>query len=752
MASDYVPYTKRANYRKKSSEQGSKDSFDRSVVVIKDSEGNVEYRRRGSSGGSSNIDSAGMAVSETEKARESVQEARSASQREKLSNIKKAEYDRRISNIFLRKRIQRENAEGRSGSPAGESFTVRAPTDEDYKKANVRPITEDIKDERRRLRFEEARATNPFSSKGFVARGAYGGMVITDALSGKGWLYRADTGSKFLNRTVERTVSNPYEAALYLTGAGKAVGLAGKGARSALGAFGFGASSVVFVQRTAAGAIELTGEVSNPAEFRGVEKALGAEFDVVSREARRRELELLGKGGFNIPLTDKKVSPRLLAAELNPVFGSEAEFKRVAREEFKNRGLSGRELDNAVIAAVRDRRVRSGAEFVGFVAGSARVELLGRESFGYSFGKSQQFIKGKEFNELFRYGFKNIAPLGLIEGATQQSLQQDLRLDRKDFKDIGLAGGAGFVSAGLIGGAVVGFTMRPKSRAVTSFTGNILDVPYEVLGDKTADLVEYLGRKTGRSLGPRVAVVTPTPADVFSLGAATEPLGSAKKVKSEKVGKGRKKTGAFDDFLKFSPNSFSVTEATIPTPADIFSDQFVPSDTPPNTPADTTTKEDTIIDTQIDSVTDTVTDALTETSTYVNTNTPANTATIITSVPVLTPQIRTAPFPFFPPSGDVFGGGGGGVRGAGLAFVNELNVGLGLLSGLGGGRGEVNLIGSGGVKKKKGKKGKKGKKANEPLLFGNVLGGDLFNFDVQVKKGKNKGGSGILGFKMPRLV
>ncbi len=573
--------------------------------------------------------------------------------------------------------------------------------------------------------------------------------------------------------------------------AGIGVGLfsLGAGAPKALGATVKATKATLKGTRAARAALEATKAAKATAKLRatrsfqflkniGLGVAEAKAIPIVTRKiskatATPEQRQVIGSLGFEEAVkagfAAEKESVRAkgffpaLAGELpfTSQFLARGEFEKATRAQFEKRGLKGQALELRVQAALRQRTAGNIGETAALLEISRRAESVGRKGVVTAFeragAKGVKFTEKKSFGTLFKLTAPSIARAGFIEGFSQEIAQQESRRLPTNLKEAGIIGGIGALSAGAIGGTIVGTKLAKPAvskgiELVTFFTD-----PFEKPGDLLQDLTEVTQKRIlGRTIRtPQISKVIKEE-DIITLGV-------------RKSAKGFKRPKASAVFT-FDPNPFIpitptptqkppkikdlpdlssigvVTPSQVQKPgkpkAPIISFATTPVSTPTEiptlesiigapisptitTPVQTPIPVDVPVDIPIVTPTQTVTNIFTPTGTP--TNVPINVPISTTiPIPVFTPLIRSPP-PFIPGFG--LPSGFGRRRGKGAkrkAFVNELEASRAILSNLifGG----IGPISQPLPKKTKGKKKKsKTKTPKLPGLPDLKQGGQLFD-------------------------
>jgi len=402
-------------------------------------------------------------------------------------------------------------------------------------------------------------------------------------------------------------------------------------------------------------------------------------------------------------------------------------FTVAVRNELERRGLRGKELDRAVNELLRRRRTTDISEGVGFGLASASTELAGRRIVAKEFnflGRAGKEITKRRFSPgLAAIGFKELAPLGAIEGAVQDAERQRSQLGKATTRTIKESALFGAVTAGVLGGVLVGTAGAPKVQTVTNIGVNVVD-PFEGIGDKIADAVQAGQRGAGIRV-PVAGLTVSGKGDTFTF-AGTQPKGT-RKAPSINIGTLFKK-GAPTTVITPS-KQLSLTTTLDPAVQTGRVTSIIPTNIviPPATitPAATKTVTESpvitgvIVTNPIPIITETDTSSRTTTQTSTTTAVPTFTETL-----TATPLLRSPP-PFLPFLSNAGGGAGvGTTKGKKVKFIDELAASQSILVGALGGRPAPKKKPA---KKKKRKKAAKKKRQVRALnLFGKKRRG-VFN-------------------------
>lgn len=360
-----------------------------------------------------------------------------------------------------------------------------------------------------------------------------------------------------------------------------------------------------------------------------------------------------------------------LAFQINPALSTKKSvFKDTVTSELQSQGLSGRELQSGVDAALRQRKFISGGEAGGLLEISRSSERIGRREVANVFeaaGKKGVSIEKKKLGwDLFKKTFRPISQAGAVEGFSAEVTQQSSREEPLNIKKALGMSAAGAATAGIIGGGIAGLKPnRPGASKVLEIGTWFMD-PFEKPGDVAADVTEFGLRKMGRKVPTPSIFTSSKPDSVVSFGVSGKPTSSGKASSTLPT-------------LSTEGKSSGPIPTSRPIPFDsIWTRNPIPTPTTPTTP----TKTKKPVNPPFPVFTPTVPPIATPTAVPIpiEEETPVMTPTNIFSpvtIPTSTPMFRMPPpipLPF--PS---FGSGYGGNAGRGSSrFVNELDASLGV--------------------------------------------------------------------------
>lgn len=314
--------------------------------------------------------------------------------------------------------------------------------------------------------------------------------------------------------------------------------------------------------------------ISTGQNFRDVEKQLfraGLESQKASF-ADNKGLTI-GKG---------KLTTQGLLTGINPLL-ADKKGREAFREGVRVQALSlGIDPKQAESFAIRQKRFRGGGEFVGVFGANVASEFAGTGFIAGSklFQKGATQFTGKQARrKLFGTGFTQIGKAGFIEGVSTELAFSAGRSERVTGKGLAFAGGAGFLSAGLLGGGIVSQQAGRKGVSKTLYGfGAFLD-PFELPSDLTAGGLRKAGLG-GRT--PTVGFTANAKDNTFRIGrqplSITKTAGFAKSPTAA-ITSTRSRTGIFSLSNIFSPGGKTPTSTR--TFTDIFTiGSFTPSPTP----------------------------------------------------------------------------------------------------------------------------------------------------------------------------
>ena len=469
------------------------------------------------------------------------------------------------------------------------------------------------------------------------------------AFPGGALLTRGKTAAKILPKAITAAKATKTFKFLTTTKTGQFLGTAGK---------------TLVAGEVALKGTESIGFITTPKEQKAISNKLLEEG--VTAGFRAEETKVASRGFL-----------KQAAFELTPFFGNVEAFKFGAREFFKSKGLTGLQLETAIEGAVRKRKFSGIGEGTGFLVSSAAIELGGKGIFKTVFkGLAKKKVvvpKAKAGGKLFLEGFKTIAPLGFIEGGTQEFIQQQARRKPFDIKQIGLEGVIGAGSAGLIGGGIIGLQIPRPGISKGVEIGSFIVDPFEKPGDIIAGAVTKVQSKITKKpiIQPKIFEgvskaakgLPPTPVISFAPIGITQPAPAATPAPTAPAAKPKRttvtKVSSLESIVGIQVQAPTFKTPRVPvftfTPISIFKPSTpVPIGVPVVPPTTPTTIQQ-------------FGESTTEATTTVATTTVTGIPIII---PVITPQLRIPPpIPLLLP----FGSFGGGVRkGKKLKFISEL--------------------------------------------------------------------------------
>ena len=201
---------------------------------------------------------------------------------------------------------------------------------------------------------------------------------------------------------------------------------------------------------------------------------------------------------------------------------SEMAFYTAVDEYYKGQGLTGVDLQNATIAAMRMRKAGASGEVAGTLSANVMSEIWGQKMLSEA-GANIVAGKGTFWKPAFQIG-----KAGFMEGVSGELSTQMGRYEDISVGKMAFAGGAGFVTAGLLGGTIAKLSGKPGGK-ILSGAANVLD-PYEKPGDILAGMFEKGAKKAAaralRKTVTKAPVITVVPnfavgANVMNIGAKT---------------------------------------------------------------------------------------------------------------------------------------------------------------------------------------------------------------------------------------
>jgi len=220
----------------------------------------------------------------------------------------------------------------------------------------------------------------------------------------------------------------------------------------------------------------------------------------------------LNKGGANIPFTNKQFSTGGIAYEINPLLASRDQFKSIARQQ----GMSNKDIS----LALSQRSTMGIGEGTALLNVARFSERFGNKEVGKAFAQKGTKATKSAGMQTFKTTFSPIGRAGAIEGAISMQAQQDFRRQERNYKEMAAGAGIGFLSAGVLGGAIAGTKVAAKVKGKAGITSKALTGvsyvtdPFEFAGDKLAATQNRLLKKAGFNIvQPKISlpkVKTPT--------------------------------------------------------------------------------------------------------------------------------------------------------------------------------------------------------------------------------------------------
>lgn len=401
------------------------------------------------------------------------------------------------------------------------------------------------------------------------------------------------------------------------------------------------------------------------AKSAGFDEAIGAGF-AAEREALKQEAWY-----------------KAIGFEISPYFSTRKDvYETTVRQELQKQGFSGSQLEAGVAAAKRQRKGITISEAVANLNVARASEKIGRREVANVLEKATGEVipKNRAFVEMFKLTAPSIAQAGAVEGFAQEVTQQKAREQDLNLKSAAIMGGAGALSAGLIGGTIAGTrATKPGVSKVIEYGTYITD-PFEKPGDLAQDLSEAITRRITKK-APRTPVITETlgAEDFFNIRVSgktpSKPkssilqagtiIGTPAQTPTKTQTPVKTKTVVN---MPTMPSIFGGVPITVPSVVPVPTDTETPVDVPIEVPTDTNVP--TNINTNIfESIFNT------ESNVPVSTGVPIN---IPINIPTVTPQLRVPPP--IPVQFPAASGGAGTAIGKRKKYVNELAAGFGYLN------------------------------------------------------------------------
>lgn len=236
-------------------------------------------------------------------------------------------------------------------------------------------------------------------------------------------------------------------------------------------------------------AVKTTSDIASSQSLNRQERA------IVKQDPKLFNLAL--KGGFAAQSSKAQEQGFLknIANELTPFAGSKDAFKSGATDVFSNAGLTGKDLDNAVNAALVKRTGRGVGELGSQLAIGAGAEKIGRAGIATAFKAGGSTSVKKSFGSTFKRTFPSLFVAGTFEGSGSVLSQDSFRNQDKSLKRTLEGAAFGGASAGVIGTPIVGFAVsKPAVSKTVNLLANIVD-PLEKPSDLLADAGSFANRK-----------------------------------------------------------------------------------------------------------------------------------------------------------------------------------------------------------------------------------------------------------------
>ena len=358
---------------------------------------------------------------------------------------------------------------------------------------------------------------------------------------------------------------------------------------------------------------------------------------------------------------------RSLASGVTLLAGSKEDFEKAARTELASRGFKGEELEAAVKLLKRERTTRGITEIFQLLNISRLSERFGTGEVVRKLAKTsgeKVAAKGAGWNLAGKVFFP-ISRAGAFEGLTSELVNQDTRMQERNWMQVFGMAAFGSVTAGVLGSAIAGTMVNKRITSKGLLMLGYLGDPYEWPGDVLSELQGKALKKAGIFETEAVIKRPMVKGEVFSFGVSSEEFGGSKG-KGESAGR-----------ETFSLNVPSIISTTVDVPFN------VPTTITTKTSTQTTktTKTPTNVWIELTGTTPIPTDTPTPTKTTeeqpIPTETTVTTPTnIFTSVPVVTPLFRIPPpMPFVLPSMGTQKGKASGSK----KYLNELEAGFSVL-------------------------------------------------------------------------
>ena len=520
--------------------------------------------------------------------------------------------------------------------------------------------------------------------RGATAIGVAGTSIFTPNIKNKAII--ADNTTRGV---VEFTANNPYAAALIpaatiwaapYAATAVSTSAAGKAAVSAVGAIkstAVGAWLYTATTSTAATvgtglAVTEVGKSTIPIFDKDLQVSLMnikvSKEDIQASRVAGRQAELKALQG--------QIWYKAIGQEINPLIaGNKEAYRGGVQAELEGLGYNPFEARDITKIGLKGREYDAYAEIGGMLAVNAASEIAGRKLISQS---GINLVQGKGIKNFLKIG-GNIGTAGIGEGIGMRAVQTRTRAEKTSTGELALYGGAGFVSAGLIGGIIGATQVTPTIKGKTPIFSNLIkgaayttDV-YEYAGDRIADVVGKAGKRTlGTKIYTPIVSITPsginTPTNIMT-------------------NTGSRRSGSFVPIninIGVKTDVNTRTNVKVPNmPTGINTNAR--TNTGINVFSNTNTSTNVDINTNLFSNINVPTNVNTPTNVNVPVNTPVNVPTTInTPISVVVPNARLPPIlPLAFPTGS---GGRGGKGRTVRRYVNELELGGALLKDLTGSR------------------------------------------------------------------
>jgi hypothetical protein len=312
-------------------------------------------------------------------------------------------------------------------------------------------------------------------------------------------------------------------------------------------------------------------------------------FKDVLSSAYQYEASKIATETSTLPVVGGAINKLASAAYwINPSLSfKKTEFEKALAIGFSEQGLKGEELQKAVEAGRIARAGASLGEGAGLLSISTYSEIVGSKNVAALSGTTTK----KTFGGVFKKTFSPIAKAGVIEGIGQEVVQLKSREQTIDPSKVAIAGVAGGVSAGVVGGSIVA-RQATKGKGKVLLTAAYTSDPFELPGDLLAGQIEKKAKKT---ITP-IFSVTPTNVMISSKTSTRSPnkveakansiIDSITKTKTKSSTKTKSavKVPTFTQTPTKTTIFSPVSSTNIPTFSSVFTPTSVPTNVPTNIP------------------------------------------------------------------------------------------------------------------------------------------------------------------------